>query len=52
MTETIFDLIADLTVYLKAMNMPIGHEAHEIRLYAVSPIATRSLQYANICGEW
>ncbi|KAI9027334.1 beta-lactamase-like protein [Phycomyces nitens] len=48
----IFDLIGEIRNYLLSVGIEIGHESHQIPMYMVGPMANRSLQYANICGEW
>ncbi|KAI8357286.1 beta-lactamase-like protein [Blakeslea trispora] len=48
----VFDLIGDLENYFRSLGLEIGHEKHQIPIYVASPIADRSLKYANICGEW
>ncbi|KAI7872993.1 beta-lactamase-like protein [Spinellus fusiger] len=48
----VFDLIGDICQYLLSIGMEVGTESHQISLYMVGPMANRSLQYANICGEW
>ncbi|KAL0082878.1 beta-lactamase-like protein [Phycomyces blakesleeanus] len=48
----IFDLIGEIRNYLLSVGVEIGHETHQIPIYMVGPMANRSLQYANICGEW
>ncbi|KAI8978542.1 beta-lactamase-like protein [Pilobolus umbonatus] len=48
----VFDLIGDICHHFKMIGMEVGHEQHQTPIYVVSPIAERSLKYANICGEW
>ncbi|KAG2178010.1 hypothetical protein INT43_003263 [Umbelopsis isabellina] len=49
----VFDLIAELRQYLATIGVEIGSEdASQLSLYMASPVADKSLQYSNICGEW
>ncbi|KAI8375979.1 beta-lactamase-like protein [Radiomyces spectabilis] len=48
----LFDVIDAAYHYLRSIGKEIGKEPYQVPVYVVSPIAYRSLQYANICGEW
>lgn len=49
----VYDLIVEIRQYLATMGIEIGAEdASQITLYMASPVADKSLQYSNICGEW
>ncbi|CEI90263.1 hypothetical protein RMCBS344292_04591 [Rhizopus microsporus] len=49
----LFDLIGMIQTYLKSIGgKEIGPDRHDIPMYVASPIADKSLKYANICGEW
>ncbi|KAM3583928.1 hypothetical protein VKS41_003893 [Umbelopsis sp. WA50703] len=49
----VFDLIPQLRHYLATIGIQIGSEfASQVTLYMASPVADKSLQYSNICGEW
>jgi integrator complex subunit 9 len=49
----IYDLIAQLRQYLATIGVEIGSEdPSQLVIYMASPVADKSLQYSNICGEW
>lgn len=49
----VYDLIVEIRQYLATMGIEIGAEdASQLMLYMASPVADKSLQYSNICGEW
>lgn len=49
----VYDLIGDIRQYLANVGIEIGGEdASQLVLYMASPVADKSLQYSNICGEW
>ncbi|RUS30705.1 beta-lactamase-like protein, partial [Jimgerdemannia flammicorona] len=52
-TGIVFDLIGSLREHLANMGIDIGVQtSRSIPFYMISPVADKSLQYSNICGEW
>ncbi|RUS21503.1 beta-lactamase-like protein [Endogone sp. FLAS-F59071] len=52
-TGIVFDLIGSLREHLASMGIEIGTQtSRSVPFYMISPVANKSLQYSNICGEW
>jgi integrator complex subunit 9 len=46
-------LIPEIRQYLATMGIEVGSEDQsQLTMYMASPVADKSLQYSNICGEW
>jgi len=49
----VYDLIPEIRQYLATMGIEVGSEDQsQLTMYMASPVADKSLQYSNICGEW
>ncbi|KAG1233298.1 hypothetical protein G6F35_001351 [Rhizopus arrhizus] len=49
----VFDLLGDIESYFKSIGArEIGGENDQVPIYVANPVANKSLQYSNICGEW
>lgn len=52
MAGNTFDLIGMLHRSLPIYNMELGPPPGQIPIYVIGHSAKKSLDYANICGEW